>query len=230
MVSRSLVSPSTPVPDPVAEIASVMATYPHAWALCGGWAVDAWLGDVTRDHLDVDVVVFDDHQLAAYEHLRAGGWHLIAHDEAVGGAMRDPWDGRPLVLPAHIHGARDLDALRTWVPSGKPRPGATYLEVMVNKRSGEDWVLNPEPRLTLAVQDSYRGSPWGTPTVVPEVLLFYKATAYFDHATMASHNPKDDTDFRALAPLLGPAERGWLRDAISTIHPGHAWLTSIGGP
>jgi hypothetical protein len=223
------VSNVTPVPDAVADIAGVMSSYPRAWALCGGWAVDAWLGGVTRDHQDIDVVVFEDDQLAAYDHLRAGGWYLIAHDESVGGEVRDLWDGRALVLPAHIHCARDLDALRTWVPSGRPRRGETFLEVMVDERSGDDWVLSAEPRLAVPVRDSHRASPWGIPTVVPEVLLFYKATAYFDDDTMASRNPKDDSDFRALAARLGPAERAWLRDAIATLHPGHAWLPSIDG-
>ena len=206
-----------------------MADYPHAWALCGGWAVDAWLGEVTRDHQDIDIVVFDDDQLAAYEHLRARSWHLIAHDEAVGGAVRDLWDGRPLVLPAHVHCARDLDALRTWVPSGKPRPGDLYLEVMVNERSGDDWVLNAEPLLAVPIRDSLRLSRWVSPAVVPEVLLFYKATAYFDDGTKASRNPKDDADFRALAARLGPAERAWLHGAIKAVRPGHAWLASIAG-
>ena len=201
-----------------------MSGYRAAWALCGGWAVDAWLGEVTRDHQDIDVSVFEDAQLAAFNHLRAGGWHVIAHDESVGGGTRELWDGRPLVLPAHVHCARDLETLLTWVPSGKPRPGEIYLEVMVNERSGEDWVLSREPRVTVPVRDSHRGSLWSIPTVVPEVLLFYKATAYLDHATMASGNPKDDGDFRALAPRLGPAERAWLRGAITTLYPGHAWL------
>lgn len=215
--------------EAVADIAGVMADYPHAWALCGGWAVDAWLGEVTRAHQDIDIVVFDDDQLAAYEHLRDRGWHQIAHDEAVGGAVRDLWDGRPLVLPAHVHCARDLDALRTWVPSGEPHPGDLYLEVMVNERSGKDWVLNAEPRLAVPIRDSRRASPWGVPAVVPEVLLFYKATAYFDDGTMASAKPKDDADFHALATRLGPAERAWLRNAISAVRPGHAWLASIAG-
>jgi hypothetical protein len=41
---------------------------------------------------------------------------------------------------------------------------------------------------------------------------------------MASRNPKDGADFRALAPRLGPDERAWLRRAITTLHPRHAWL------
>ena len=204
-----------------------MAGYAGTWALCGGWAVDAWFGEVTRGHLDVDITIFDDDQPAAYDHLRARGWHLIAHDESVGGATREPWDGRPLVLPAHVHGARDLDVLHTWVPSGDPRPGELYLEVMVNQRSGEDWVLNARPPLARPVRDSHRVSPWGIAAVVPEILLFYKATAYFDDATMASRKPKDAADFHMLATRLGPAERTWLRDAIATLHPSHAWLPEL---
>jgi hypothetical protein len=100
---------------------------------------------------------------------------------------------------------------------------------MVNERSGEDWILNPEPRLVVPIRDSHRPSPWAIPTVVPELLLFYKATAYFDEATMASRNPKDGADFQALAARLGPAERGWLHDAIRARRPGHAWLASIAG-
>ena len=204
-----------------------MAGYPRVWALCGGWAVDAWLGDVSRDHLDVDLCVFEDDQLDVHRHLLDRGWHLIAHDEAVGGGVRDPWDGRPLVLPGHVHGARDLEALHTWVPSGNPRPGEVYLDVQVNERSGEDWVLSREPRVVLPVRDSYGVSLWDVPTVVPEALLFYKATDSFDPATMANPNPKDAADFRALAPRLGLAERAWLRDAITAIHPAHAWLPQL---
>ena len=54
---------------------------PPPWALAGGWAVDAWLGRVTRDHLDVDIAVFaNDHQ-ALLEHF--AGWQLIGHDEGM---------------------------------------------------------------------------------------------------------------------------------------------------
>ncbi len=41
----------TSIPEPVAEVADLMSTYRHMWCLCGGWAVDAWLGRQTRDLL-----------------------------------------------------------------------------------------------------------------------------------------------------------------------------------
>jgi hypothetical protein len=77
-----------------------MASYPDDWALGGGWAVDAWLGRVTRDHGDIDVIVFD--QGALLEHLP--GWQLLAHDPQAPDHNNEWWEGqRVLSHCTHIH-------------------------------------------------------------------------------------------------------------------------------
>jgi hypothetical protein len=35
---------------------------------------------------------------------------------------------------------------------------------------------------------------------------------------------KDEADFAATWPLLEPADRRWLREAIDLTHPAHPWL------
>jgi hypothetical protein len=95
---------------------------------------------------------------------------------------------------------------------------------MVNEQSGDEWLLNREPPIALPRSRWCEDSAWGLPTVVPEVLLFFKATAYFESTTMASRNAKDEADFRALAPHLDDEAREWLRDAVAHLHPDHAWL------
>jgi hypothetical protein len=200
----------TDVPGPVARVAEVMSSFRSWWALCGGWAVDAWLGEETRDHVDVDITVFEHDQRAVFEQL--AGWNVIAHDAMVDQETTVPWDGRRLVLPAHVH-ARSDDALE--------------LEVLVNTRSGDEWVLDAEPAIGVPISAATAVSPWGLPTVVPEILLFYKGTAYFGDEEMTKRRSHDDVDFEALVGRLIPAERAWLREAVSVRYPNHPWLPRL---
>ena len=38
----------TSIPRPVDRMAELMSTFRPWWALCGGWAVDTWIGERTR--------------------------------------------------------------------------------------------------------------------------------------------------------------------------------------
>ena len=199
----------TPVPVPLAGVADLMSTFRPRWCLCGGWAVDAWLGRQTRDHGDVDIAVFQDDQHAIFDHL--AGWQLIGHDNHVADDSSESWDGRRLDLPAHIH-ARAHDGFN--------------LEVLLNERSGRDWIFSREPLVTMPLRRCAQQSAWGLPTVVPEVILFYKANppAWRD-LPRPDLRPHDELDFLALLPHLTDEQRAWLRNAISLV--GHPWLTQL---
>src|SRR5690606_23619897 len=54
-----------------------------AWMVGSRWAVDLYLGRVTRVHHDVDVAVFRDAQLGVREHLSERCWSFVT-----------PYDGR----------------------------------------------------------------------------------------------------------------------------------------
>lgn len=201
------------VPEPVAPIAELMSSFRPPWALCGGWAIDAWLGRQTRDHGDLDIAVFQDDHHALFEHL--AGWQLVADDTSV--ERGKPWNGRPLSLPAHIHARFSV--------TGEPLPdlGAVLtasqgwgLEFQMNERSGDDWILSRQPRISLPLRKGVQQSPWGLPTVVPEVLLFFKGREL---------RRRDKLDFLALLPDLTQEQRDWLRSAISLV--GHPWLSQL---
>lgn len=205
------------MPEAVAPIAQLMSSYPAQWALCGGYAVDAWLGETTREHGDVDIVAFVQDQRMLFTHLR--GWQLVPHDgPRVTGGSAELWDGRPLGVPGHLHG-RPPEA------SG-PMPESLVLtaeqgfglDIQLCERRAGEWVLRHGPLITVPLRRAVRPSAWGVPTVVPEVLLFYKAMDL---------RRRDRLDFAALAPLLAHGQRAWLRDAIAAV--GHPWLGELAG-
>ncbi len=190
-----------------------MVTYRGAWSICGGWAVDAWLGRVTRDHGDVDISVFIQDQRALFDHL--AGWQLIAHDRHVDGGTSEPWDGRRLDLPGHIHGRLDAGERLPDRLDAASQQGFG-LDILLDDRSGDDWILSRQPRISLALRNGVQQSPWGLPTVVPEVLLFFKAREL---------RRRDKLDFLALLPHLTAEQRDWLRNSISLV--GHPWLSEL---
>jgi hypothetical protein len=193
-----------------------MSSYPRPWALCGGWAIDAWLGRISRDHGDVDLSVFDADHRQLFDHLR--NWQLIAHTSVVDDVSTGLWDGRKLPVPSHIHARSPADAGS--IPEDgvcEPAKG-WWLDIQIDGGEGDLWVLRREPLITRRLRDAIRLSPWGAPAATPEVLLFFKA---------AVPRRRDWRDFVAFLPHLDAAQIAWLRDATAQAHPEHPWVDAL---
>lgn len=219
------------IPELVAQVAETMRVYPARWVLCGGWAVDAWLGGETREHGDIDISVFVDDAHTLYEHL--AGWQLVGHDATVVGDTNELWNGRPLVLPAHLHGRNPQSGQEVPETGILTAEQGFGVEFVFNELIGDgEWLLyfipndvegfTPKPVLSVPLERCIKESPWGLPTLVPEVLLFYKATAYKGSRNYLRR--RDHLDFERLLPRLAPEQRAWLRDTIALVEADHPWL------
>lgn len=204
------------IPEPVAVLSALMGTFPAPWALCGGWAIDAWLGRETREHGDVDLSVFLQDQAALFGHLR--GWQMLAHDATWQPKEKDEWwDGRPLVNhPAHIHG-RPPERSGTVPENGiATTEDGFWLDIQLDDRAGDAWLISRDPPISVPLREAVAISPWGLPTVVPEVLLAFKARDL---------RRRDRLDFEALLPGLDHNQRDWLRNVVSLM--GHPWMSQL---
>ncbi len=84
---------------------------------------------------------------------------------------------------------------------------------------GDTWICRRDPRIRLQAASLISRTTDGIPYLQPEVVLLFKAKAV---------RPKDELDFAAVLPHLESGRRSWLRDALTLVHPEHAWLESLG--
>jgi hypothetical protein len=186
---------------PVLEVASLLSGFDRPWFIAGGWAIDLFLGNVSRVHEDVDVAVLrrDQRDLRSY----LTGWEL----GKIADGRREPWrEEEWLNLPIH-----EVHADRT---AGVPRE----VEFLLNEARDGTWIFRRDARITRPLSKVRMVTRSGIPFLGPAIVLLYKAK---------DPTPKDDADFGRARPRLGLARRLWLRGALETCHPGHPWISRL---
>jgi hypothetical protein len=104
---------------------------------------------------------------------------------------------------------------------------AFEFEFLLNERSGQEWVLNREPRIAVPLDRCIRRSDWALPTAAPEVVLFYKGGGNLTGAEGDTLRPGDEQDFHALLPTLTDAQRSCLRESLAKVRREHPWLAHL---
>src|SRR3954466_121975 len=82
--------------QPALRAAAWMAAFPGKWALGGGWALDLFLGQLSREHGEVEVAVLREDQRKLHDYLYFSGWSFEAR---VGVGNSERWDGREWLPP-----------------------------------------------------------------------------------------------------------------------------------
>jgi len=188
------------VMDAPASVAAIMEPIGVWWAVAGGWAIDLWLGEQTRDHHDVEVVVRRLDQRVVHAALSAER-ELFALDPPDGGWR--PWSGLPIDAPAFQLQARsplgDFDLFTETVD--EPR-----------------WYFRRDSRISVGSDEVIVSSASRIPIVRPEIQLLYMAR---------STELKNERDFQTARPHLTPEATAWLAHALTITLPEHHWLQHL---
>jgi len=177
------------------ELADRLAGLPVPWAVAGGWAVDLFLGRVTRPHDDLEIAL----PAATFARLTPlfPGWEFHV---PLSGTLT-PAD--PVSLAADFQTWALDPVTRTW-----------RFDVFREPHDGDTWICRRDARIRRPYAEVVRRTPDGIPFVAPEVVLLFKAKGARD---------KDERDLAAVLPELGPDRRGWLDAALAVVHPEHPW-------
>jgi hypothetical protein len=183
------------------EAAVLLSVLRVPWWVAGGWAVDLFLGKVTRAHQDLDVGIFRSDAARVVASL--SGWEFF---EAKDGALS------ALALDA---------ATRAGVNSlwGKRANTEQWeLELMLDESDIESWVFRRDERITRPLSCAILRNPEGIAYLAPEIQLLYKARAT---------RPKDQADFDQVVPHLARESRTWLRESLLSVEPEHVWISML---
>jgi hypothetical protein len=173
------------------------------WYVASGWALDLFLGRVTRVHHDVDVAVARSHQLALQQHLIERGWKLITPFEK----RLEPWPPHmTLELPRHqVHAHRDGE----------------FIDVLLTDIDHDVWRYRRSPAIVRSVE-RISLNHHDLPYLAPELILLFKSKNTSDKP-----RPQDQADFEGVCAQLDPERRAWLRWALLASDPAHPWIEQL---
>ncbi|GAB1641584.1 nucleotidyltransferase domain-containing protein [Krasilnikovia sp. MM14-A1259] len=181
------------------EIAQRLAGLTAPWYVAAGWAIDLFTGGVPRDHEDLEIAVPAQH-FASVPPLLPGCEFWVPQGEG----RLAPMSAQTLAGESH----------QTW--AYERAAGVWRLDVFREPHDGDVWICRrDEARVRRPYAEIIRHTGDGIPYLAPEVVLLFKAKAA---------RAKDERDLARALPLMTSAQRGWLRDALAVVHPGHAWL------
>lgn len=177
-----------------------MADYDRPWGIAGGWAIDLFVGNQTRDHSDIEIAILreDQHRLKS----ELAGWSF---QKAVKGELVK-WESETLELPIHELHAVDGRGER--------------LEVLLNDVENDRWIFRRDPTITFPSSTLFLISKEGIPYLHPAVVILYKAK---------NPREKDHADFRAVKDLLSRKDQQWIRSSLEIHVPDHEWIYQLQG-
>jgi hypothetical protein len=183
------------------EAVDLLSAVRSPWWIAGGWALDLYLGKVTRSHYDLDIGIFRKDVGSVLAELP--GWEFF---EAKDGVLTQLVEGK----------APHAEVNSLWCK--RANAAQWELELMLESCNGEFWVFRREARIKYPRTRMLRRNPEGIAYLAPEIQLLYKA-----RATRA----RDQVDFDQVVPELTQETRTWLRDSLMSIDPEHAWISML---
>lgn len=180
---------------------TLLAALSEPWWIAGGWALDLFLGKVTRPHKDLDIGVF--RRDAARVLAALPGWEFF---EAKDGTLTQIVAGNPPRAEVNSLWCRRADTA-LW-----------ELELMLDELVDDRWIFRRDPRIDRPLATAFRRTAEGIAYLSPEIQLLYKARAT---------RTQDQADFDRVVPRLDSEARTWLHGALARMDPDHPWLSVL---
>ena len=191
----------------VCAVTTLFCSYSQPWFVAGGWAIDLFLGTVTRSHEDVELVVIREDQRAFQTYFDE--WELNKVDRHTDTVQYSPWGKSEWLTQSD-------SSVLAHSSTGDPVVFEAFFEDM---RSGI-WHFHRDATIARPIAEVGGVSAiGGIPYFAPEIILLWKSK---------HHRQKDEHDFHQAIPYLEATQRRWLRNALQQYRPSDPWLAELG--
>jgi len=196
------------------------------WHLCGGFAIDSYLGEATRKHKDIDITVSFRDALECIKYLKSKGWLIDAPvgngrfvdvDYALESAelfFDNIWcykEGSSYVETERVDGIfKYMKFVNT------EQTELDFIEVVFNKVDDDMFYYQKNMDITLTIDQAFIIKD-GISILSPEIILLYKSRT--------RDNAECKHDFDVTINKLDKERYKWLINAMNIEYPdGHPWL------
>lgn len=213
-------------------VRSLFQGAPFTWAICGGEALDLFLGKHTREHKDVDLAVFWEDRVQVINFMLNLGWRVI--EFCGNGVVHELFDAAQPSLQrnlfcfssdntnCHLVSIDRANNYRfTFVPT--TQNDFNYVEFLFNQRDRNSFVYHWNNSITRTLDKAILEVD-GVPILGPELVLLYKST-YEDATDDESDHSRD---FQVTLPFLNTEQRNWLKTALEIeLSKNHPWVLQL---
>lgn len=183
------------------HLAARLRGLPVDWYVAGGWALDLWLGQQTRDHEDLEFAVRPEDAPAVAARLADLSFYAARQGVFSAAQFEQP-------IPQ--------DVWQMW--GADLAAGCWRVDMMIERGTADTWAYKRAPQVTVPRRLAVREGAGSIPILAPHLVLLFKAR---------DCRPKDDADFLRFAPMLDATDRADLRGLLAHLHPDHKWITAL---
>jgi hypothetical protein len=200
-----------------------MKDFKQTWFIAGGWAIDLYLGRITREHKDIEIGIFRRDQLVLREYLKDWVFQKIKKHSPEKQGQLEKWrDGEYLEPPTHeIHATNHPARVRSNLVGTQIRNTPlilSELEILLNERDDSCWIYRRNSQIRREIKKTILNTVDGIPYLAPEIVLLYKSK---------KPESRDESDFGNTVNLLGLEPRTWFRTSLHYTTPLHHWLNIL---
>lgn len=209
----------------IEEAKALLQGQDFSYAICGGFALDLFLGYETRTHGDIDILAFwEDREkiitymlskgFCVYEMLGGGKVHCIADIRTQENLRKNIFCCTEDCELVRLYETEEPDVY--WFDFQHTGLSTlNYIEFLFNEKTEDEFVYIRDNRIkrelgkAILVKD-------GVPYLSPELCLVFKSTDIDREGYQQ--------DFELTVEKLSPEQRTWFENAMEMLYPeGHKW-------